>query len=114
MKASGELEVIATGLFLPTAMTFGPDGSLYVSNVGFGPPPVGLGEVVKIQLGDSSWLLPTSASLASGASGVTYTTDLTLANTGDADASFTLRFLGHDADGRTGPRRASRSRPASP
>jgi hypothetical protein len=42
------LEEIATGLFLPTAMTFGPDGALYVSNVGFGPPPVGLGEVVRI------------------------------------------------------------------
>jgi hypothetical protein len=41
---------IATGLFLPTGMTFGPDGNLYVSNVGFGPPPVGLGEVVKITL----------------------------------------------------------------
>ena len=42
------VEEIATGLFLPTAMTFGPDGSLYVSNVGFGPPPVGLGEIVRI------------------------------------------------------------------
>jgi hypothetical protein len=42
------LEDIATGLSLPTAMTFGPDGNLYVSNVGFGPPPVGLGQVVKI------------------------------------------------------------------
>jgi hypothetical protein len=41
---------IATGLTLPTAMTFGPDGNLYVSNVGFGPPPVGLGEVLKITL----------------------------------------------------------------
>ncbi len=39
---------IATGLFLPTAMTFGPDGNLYVSNIGFGPPPVGLGQVLKI------------------------------------------------------------------
>ena len=39
---------IANGLFLPTAMTFGPDGKLYVSNVGFGPPPVGLGQVLKI------------------------------------------------------------------
>jgi hypothetical protein len=42
------LEEIATGLFLPTAMTFGPDGALYVSNVGFGPPPIGLGQVVRI------------------------------------------------------------------
>ena len=42
------LEEIATGLFLPTTMTFGPDGALYVSNVGFGPPPVGLGQIVRI------------------------------------------------------------------
>ena len=39
---------IATGLFLTTGMTFGPDGALYVSNVGFGPPPVGMGQVLKI------------------------------------------------------------------
>jgi hypothetical protein len=42
------LEDIASGLFLPTAMTFGPDGALYVSNVGFGPPPTGLGQIVRI------------------------------------------------------------------
>jgi hypothetical protein len=40
--------VIAKGLSLPTAMTFGPDGNLYVSNLGFGPPPVGAGQVVKV------------------------------------------------------------------
>jgi len=39
---------IATGLSVPTAMTFGPDGNLYVSNVGFGAPPVGAGQVVKV------------------------------------------------------------------
>jgi hypothetical protein len=39
---------IASGLFFPTGMTFGPDGALYVSNVGFGPPPVGLGEILRI------------------------------------------------------------------
>jgi hypothetical protein len=38
---------IASGLFLPTAMTFGPDGNLYVSNVGFGGPP-GAGQVLKV------------------------------------------------------------------
>ena len=48
------LEEIATGLSLPTAMTFGPDGALYVSNVGFGPPPVGLGQIVKITVPRSS------------------------------------------------------------
>jgi hypothetical protein len=32
---SGELETIYSGLSFPTAMTFGPDGALYVSNLGF-------------------------------------------------------------------------------
>ena len=50
VDASGGLEVIASGLFLPTAMTFGPDGKLYVSNVGFGPPPVGLGQILRIDI----------------------------------------------------------------
>ena len=45
-----ERTVIASGLFLPSGMTFGPDGNLYVSNVGFGPPPVGLGQILKITL----------------------------------------------------------------
>jgi hypothetical protein len=33
--------VIVEGLFFPTAMRFGPDGALYVSNKGFGPPQPG-------------------------------------------------------------------------
>jgi hypothetical protein len=45
---SGNRNLIASGLFLPTAMTFGPDGALYVSNVGFGPPPNGIGQIVRI------------------------------------------------------------------
>ena len=49
---SGALEVVASGLFLPTAMTFGPDGNIYVSNVGFGPPPVGLGQILRIEITD--------------------------------------------------------------
>jgi hypothetical protein len=44
--------VIAEGLFLPTAMTMGPDGNLYVSNIGFGVPPNGMGEILKIELPD--------------------------------------------------------------
>ena len=45
-------ETLVTGLTLPTAMTFGPDGALYVSNVGFGPPPIGLGQVLRIRIDD--------------------------------------------------------------
>jgi len=40
--------VIASGLTLPTGMTFGPDGALYVSNVGFGAPPDGEGQILRI------------------------------------------------------------------
>jgi hypothetical protein len=52
LRIDGQYAVteIATGLTLPTAMTFGPDGNLYVSNVGFGPPPMGLGQVLKVTI----------------------------------------------------------------
>jgi len=46
----GSQHTVVGGLTLPTAMTFGPDGHLYISNVGFGPPPVGLGEILEIRL----------------------------------------------------------------
>jgi hypothetical protein len=45
----GELDVVATGLVFPTGMAFGPDGTLYVSNFGFGFPP-GAGQVVTIDV----------------------------------------------------------------
>ena len=35
---NGNLTDIVTGLTFPTAMTFGPDGTLYISNYGFGFP----------------------------------------------------------------------------
>jgi sugar lactone lactonase YvrE len=47
---SGKQTVIATGLSLPTGMTMGPDGNLYVSNWGFGPPAIGGGQVLKITI----------------------------------------------------------------
>jgi hypothetical protein len=52
IDGAGARTVIASGLFLPTGMTMGPDRNLYVSNVGFGPPPVGMGQIVKIRLDD--------------------------------------------------------------
>jgi hypothetical protein len=45
----GGRHAVATGLTLPTAMTFGPDGALYISNRGFGFPP-GAGQIVKVSL----------------------------------------------------------------
>jgi hypothetical protein len=50
--ADGSRRVVidtGTSLFFPTAMTFGPDGALYVSNMGFGPP---FGEILRIELPD--------------------------------------------------------------
>ncbi len=44
---NGSLEVIVSGLMLPTGMTFGPDGALYVSEFGFGGPP-GAGWIERI------------------------------------------------------------------
>lgn len=46
LDPSGKREKITSGLNLPTAMTFGPDGKLYISNWGIGPPA--LGQIVQI------------------------------------------------------------------
>jgi len=48
---NGALTEIVGGLALPTGMTFGPDGNLYVSVWGFGPP--GKGEILKVTLPDA-------------------------------------------------------------
>ncbi len=53
VRDDGSLKTIATGLTFPTAMTFGPDGALYVSNVGFGVPVAGAGQIVRIDVGES-------------------------------------------------------------
>jgi hypothetical protein len=44
----GEQTVIATGFTFPTAMTMGPDGALYVSNLGFAGP--GAGQIVRVTI----------------------------------------------------------------
>jgi hypothetical protein len=48
VKADGDIEDVATGLVVPTAMTFGPDWKLYVSNFGAAPP--GTGQIVRIDI----------------------------------------------------------------
>jgi hypothetical protein len=46
----GSLTTITAGLVFPSAMTYGPDGALYVSNFGFGVPVPGVGQIVRITL----------------------------------------------------------------
>jgi hypothetical protein len=46
---TNKLDVVASGLFFPTAMTLGPDGDLYVSNFGYGFGE-GAGEIVRVDL----------------------------------------------------------------
>lgn len=45
----GGRKVIVDSLFFPTGMTFGPDGAMYISNKGFGPPIPGFGEILKVE-----------------------------------------------------------------
>lgn len=47
---SGKRKEIASGLTTPSAMTLGPDGALYVSNLGFGGPAPGAGQIVRITI----------------------------------------------------------------
>jgi hypothetical protein len=50
VEPNGQKSVIATGLSLPTGMTMGPDGNLYVSNVGFSPAAIGGGQVLRVAI----------------------------------------------------------------
>jgi len=45
---NGTETVIAEGFSSPTAMRMGPDGALYISNIGFGGPVPGLGQIYRV------------------------------------------------------------------
>ena len=47
---NGVQTTIVSGLTTPTAMVFGASGDLYVTNVGFGAPPMGLGQIVRVHV----------------------------------------------------------------
>lgn len=48
LNRAGDIEDVATGLSVPAGMTFGPDGDLYVSNLG--AAPAGAGQIVRISI----------------------------------------------------------------
>jgi hypothetical protein len=64
----GTLTPVITGLLFPTAMTFGPDGALYVSNIGFGLPPES-GQVIRIDVSSADSGVAAAALLASPSPG---------------------------------------------
>ena len=60
LKASGEIEDVITGLSVPTAMTFGPDGALYISGCcprGIRPDPPVYDPIRELGRGHSRWPL---------------------------------------------------------
>jgi hypothetical protein len=48
VKRSGDIEDVVTGLSVPTGMTFGRDGRLYVSNLG--AAPAGAGQILRFDI----------------------------------------------------------------
>lgn len=50
ISSSGQAEDLLTGLVVPTAMTIGPDGAIYISNFGAAPP--GLGQILRVEVKD--------------------------------------------------------------
>jgi hypothetical protein len=50
VSPSGQVEDILTGLVVPTAMTIGPDGAIYISNFGAAPP--GSGQILRVEITD--------------------------------------------------------------
>ena len=48
VNSDGSIEDVVTGLVVPTAMTFGPNGRLYISNFGAAPP--GAGQIVWVNV----------------------------------------------------------------
>ncbi|RTL57468.1 MAG: ScyD/ScyE family protein [Sphingobacteriales bacterium] len=50
LDPNGTRLTLVSGLNLPTAMTFGPDEKLYISNWGFGPPALGHGQILQVSI----------------------------------------------------------------
>ena len=84
-----------------TALALDPTGTILYASLASG----GVWQLTAPTTGTITALLPASAR-ASGANGAFYTTNVAVANTGSASASFTLKFLGNGQDGSNGPERS--------
>lgn len=95
-----ERGTVTLGALVEVHGTTRPDGSLLADRVEVEWGPSSSGSDLT-----NTWLLPSSARKR-GRDAAFYTTDLTISNTGPAAAQVTLRFLGHERDGRNGPERS--------
>jgi hypothetical protein len=50
LNESGGWDTVVSGLTFPTAMTFGPDGDLYISNQGYAQPTNQEGQIIKVTI----------------------------------------------------------------
>jgi hypothetical protein len=91
---------LAVGAMVEVKGTAQTDGSLDATRieVEFGEDSAASGQANDFHL--------SSAARKAGLNGSFFTTSLTLSNTGAADATVTIKFLGHDRDGRGGLARA--------
>jgi hypothetical protein len=48
VSKNGTINTVASSLSFPTGMTFGPDGGLYVSNLGYAVPTPGAGQILRV------------------------------------------------------------------
>jgi hypothetical protein len=66
VQHSGEIEEVTTKLNVPTGMTFGADGRLYISDLGAVPAPMfGVGRILRLTLRRGGEVRPGSAGAAS-------------------------------------------------
>ncbi len=93
--------------YFPDAGFVGTDTFTFAASDGFSESSLATVTVLVVRgaAATHSWLLP-SAARAPGRNGSFFTTGLTIANRGTAEAMATVKFLGHDTDGRTGPQAA--------
>jgi hypothetical protein len=92
-----ERGTLALGALVEVHGTSQTDGSVLATRVEVNWGPASSGTDLT-----NTWILPSSAR-KHGKDDAFYTTDLTISNTGSVDATVSLRFLGHERDGRTGP-----------
>lgn len=87
---------LAVGAMVEAKGTARTDGSLDATRieVEFGPDSAAAGQANDFHL--------SSAARKAGLNGSFFSTSLTLSNSGTADATVTIKFLGHDRDGRGG------------